>query len=119
MTRIIPERESLFVEFKSDLNRAVFAVQMKDGTSLLEWKTLLRAGSESSGGAFVNAFDAELAEHFGSVGAKPRGDSAERIVLQLDADAGADRQPPAQAGRPDGKGHAGHEAIGETKAKVA
>ncbi len=41
-------------QFKSDLNRAVFAVQMKDGTSLLEWKELLRAADRlTSGGAFV------------------------------------------------------------------
>ncbi len=40
--------------FKSDLNRSVFAVQMKDGTSLLEWKALLRAVDRTtSGGSFV------------------------------------------------------------------
>lgn len=47
--------------FKSDLNRTHFSVQLKSGTSLVEWKrlmgmqqkALLRAGSDSSGGAFV------------------------------------------------------------------
>lgn len=47
--------------FKSDLTRNAFSVQMKDGTSLMEWKrlagmqqkTLLRAGDNNSGGAFV------------------------------------------------------------------
>jgi HK97 family phage major capsid protein len=47
--------------FKSDLTRNQFSVQMKSGTSLLEWKqlgamqqkALLRAGDANSGGAFV------------------------------------------------------------------
>ena len=39
--------------FNSHLNRVDFAVNLKDGTSLIEWKTLLRGGSASSGGSFV------------------------------------------------------------------
>ena len=47
--------------FKSDLNRNHFSVQLKNGTSLIEWKrlagmqqkALLRAGDSASGGAFV------------------------------------------------------------------
>jgi HK97 family phage major capsid protein len=47
--------------FKSDLNRNHFSVQLKGGTSLIEWKrlvgmqskALLRAGSDTSGGSFV------------------------------------------------------------------
>jgi HK97 family phage major capsid protein len=39
--------------FNSKLNRVNFAVNLEDGTSLIEWKTLLRGGSSSSGGAFV------------------------------------------------------------------
>jgi HK97 family phage major capsid protein len=47
--------------FKSDLNRNHFSVQMKEGTSLVEWrrlvgmqqKALLRGGDNTSGGAFV------------------------------------------------------------------
>jgi HK97 family phage major capsid protein len=47
--------------FKSDLGRAIFAVQLKDGTSLVEWKglhtmqqkALLRGSDVSGGGPFV------------------------------------------------------------------
>ena len=47
--------------FNSPLNRVQFAVQFKDGTSLMQWskilemeqKTLLRGGSATSGGGFV------------------------------------------------------------------
>jgi len=45
--------------FNSHLNRVSFGVTLADGTSLLEWKewmqhkTLLRGGSATSGGAFV------------------------------------------------------------------
>lgn len=39
--------------FNSKLNRVSFVVNLKEGTSLIEWKTLLRAGSPSSGGALV------------------------------------------------------------------
>ena len=39
--------------FQMAIARPNFAVAMKEGTSLLEWKTLLRGGSETSGGAFV------------------------------------------------------------------
>lgn len=47
--------------FQSELGRVQFGVPLKDGTSLLQWKqllqqeakTLLRAGSLTSGGAFV------------------------------------------------------------------
>lgn len=39
--------------FNSKLNRVEFGVNLKDGTSLIEWKTLLRGASSSSGGAFV------------------------------------------------------------------
>ncbi len=47
--------------FKSDLGRATFAVQLKDGTSLIEWKslagreqkTLVRSGDTAGGGNFV------------------------------------------------------------------
>jgi HK97 family phage major capsid protein len=39
--------------FQSALARVQFAVNLKDGTSLMEWKALMRGGSESSGGAFV------------------------------------------------------------------
>jgi HK97 family phage major capsid protein len=39
--------------FNSHLNHVVFHVNLKDGTSLLEWKDLLRGGSTTSGGAFV------------------------------------------------------------------
>lgn len=43
--------------FNSALSRVEFAVQMQDGTSLLNWatsqKALLRGGSTTSGGAFV------------------------------------------------------------------
>lgn len=40
-------------EFNSPLNQHAFAVQLKDGTSLLEWKALLTGASASSGGPFV------------------------------------------------------------------
>ncbi len=39
--------------FNSPLNNVSFGVQLKDGTSLMEWKTTLFASSETSGGAFV------------------------------------------------------------------
>lgn len=39
--------------FNSPLNRVEFAVPLKEGTSLLEWKALLRGGSSTSGQAFV------------------------------------------------------------------
>lgn len=39
--------------FNSPLNNVSFGVQLKDGTSLIEWKTTLFAGSDTSGGAFV------------------------------------------------------------------
>lgn len=39
--------------FESPLNRFDFAVQLKEGTSLLEWKTLLTGASATSGGPFV------------------------------------------------------------------
>jgi HK97 family phage major capsid protein len=40
-------------EFESPLQTHTFAVQMHEGTSLLEWKTLLFGSGASSGGAFV------------------------------------------------------------------
>lgn len=39
--------------FNSHLNKVVFHVNLKDGTSLIQWKDLLRGSSDSSGGAFV------------------------------------------------------------------
>jgi HK97 family phage major capsid protein len=39
--------------FNTPLNQHSFAVQLKDGTSLLDWKALLVGGSASGGGAFV------------------------------------------------------------------
>lgn len=39
--------------FNSKLNRVEFVVNLKDGTSLIAWKTLLRGASNTSGGAFV------------------------------------------------------------------
>lgn len=39
--------------FNSNLARVQFAVQLKDGTSLLQWKTLLYGSSATSGGGFV------------------------------------------------------------------
>jgi HK97 family phage major capsid protein len=39
--------------FNSKLNRVAFAVQLKEGTSLIEWKDLLRGSTATSGGAFV------------------------------------------------------------------
>lgn len=39
--------------FKSQLNQTPFNVTLLDGTSLIRWKALLRGGSDSSGGAFV------------------------------------------------------------------
>jgi HK97 family phage major capsid protein len=39
--------------FKSQLNQTPFNVTLLEGTSLIEWKALLRGGSASSGGAFV------------------------------------------------------------------
>jgi HK97 family phage major capsid protein len=39
--------------FNSPLNNVSFGVQLKDGTSLMEWKTTLFASSDTSGGAFV------------------------------------------------------------------
>jgi HK97 family phage major capsid protein len=37
----------------SSLNRLDFGVQMEDGTSLLEWKTVLFGGGATSGGPFI------------------------------------------------------------------
>jgi HK97 family phage major capsid protein len=39
--------------FNSSLNRLEFGVEMEDGTSLIQWKTLLFGSSATSGGAFV------------------------------------------------------------------
>jgi HK97 family phage major capsid protein len=39
--------------FNSSLNRVDFGVEMKDGTSLLQWKTLLFASTATSGGSLV------------------------------------------------------------------
>lgn len=39
--------------FKSQLNQTPFNVTLLEGTSLIEWKALLRAGSSTSGGGFV------------------------------------------------------------------
>lgn len=39
--------------FNSNLNRMQFHVNLKDGTSLIEWKTTLVGSDASSGGAFV------------------------------------------------------------------
>jgi HK97 family phage major capsid protein len=40
-------------QFNSPLNQHAFAVQLKDGTSLLEWKALLVGSSATGGGPFV------------------------------------------------------------------
>jgi HK97 family phage major capsid protein len=56
-TQFIQSREyrelKLNGTFQMAIARPTFAVTMKEGTSLLEWKALLRGGSESSGGGFV------------------------------------------------------------------
>lgn len=39
--------------FNSPLNRVQFGVQLKDGTSLIQWKTLLYGSGTTSGGPFI------------------------------------------------------------------
>jgi HK97 family phage major capsid protein len=47
------KRLRLAGSFKSQLNQTPFNVTLLEGTSLIEWKALLRGGSNTSGGAFV------------------------------------------------------------------